>query len=111
MDYKSNYYSEIAVDAENYDDSVLIDDGKIYLKDGREIQSAVWGECGYTFLTYTFLADNIENNPREQIVDYLIEQGVKIDSEKYIGKIDSSRRTINNKEYWEVTMVIGEYDE
>lgn len=68
------------VEEENvWDDSSSFAVQEDCLPDGRSFQAEMWGEAGYTFLTYRFPVHGLEQYSKSQVIDYLETQGVRID--------------------------------
>ena len=67
----------------NWDDSTVLEAGDKLLPDGREFHYEAWCESGYTFLTYLFPINGLEEYSKEMLVTYLESQGIKIDLQKF----------------------------
>ena len=67
----------------NWDDSTVLEAGDKLLPDGREFHYEAWCECGYTFLTYLFPINGLEEYSKEMLVGYLKSQGITIDLNKF----------------------------
>lgn len=95
---------------DSYDDSTIIKGSIIKLNDNRPILAQMWSESGYTYLTYFFSSEGIENFRNEEIFEYLQSEGVKLS--KPITNPDISLITDNNQvECWRVTIIVGESEE
>lgn len=92
---------------EGYDETKIIQKGLIHLKDGRPITAELWGDYGYTFLSYYFSVRDIEDITKEELTDYLIEQGIKIDKLKFRNKITAVKKE-GIGTYWHVVITVGE---
>jgi len=91
-----------------WDDSISLSRKEIHLPDGRPLKSELWGEFGYTFLTYTFSKDNLESKTRDEVISYLVMQGVLIDPLEFSPQqIDLMTNTINPSLY-NLTLTIAE---
>lgn len=53
------------------------------MADGRSFEAEMWGEEGYTFLTYRFPIQGLEQFSKTQIAEYLLSQGIEIDLQKF----------------------------
>ncbi|UUM12018.1 hypothetical protein NQU17_00190 [Clostridiaceae bacterium HFYG-1003] len=100
------------IEEENvWDDSSSFAVQEDCLPDGRSFQAEMWGEAGYTFLTYRFPVQGLEQYSKSQVVDYLETQGVPIDPEKF--PVDNIQLLPNHKnsDLLELTLTIGESDD
>lgn len=94
-----------------WDDSRSFAIQKNYLPDGRRFVSEMWGESGYTFLTYRFPILGIESLSKKQVVDYLKTQGITIDLNKYPLKKIQLLTNFYDSDQYDLTLMIGESDE
>lgn len=90
-----------------FDNSNTILENTDYLKDGRPIVTHIWSEDEYTFITYYLPTLGIEEFSQNQLLNYLIQQSVKIPSDindlrvstmKYYDTLDM--------ECWSITIVV-----
>ena len=111
MDNLNNQSSAVELelpDEKLWDDSISLSRKEIQLPDGRSLKSELWGEFGYTFLTYTFPKDDLESKTRDEVISYLVEQGILIDPLEFSPqKIDLMTSTINPSLY-NLTLTITE---
>ncbi|WFF72197.1 hypothetical protein [Proteiniclasticum sp. QWL-01] len=94
-----------------FDDSIFLDKSDFTLPDGRRIQSELWSEFGYTFLTYRFLKTGLENSSTEEIVDYLNGQGVSIDTKRFPVQDMELLTTEYDPDLYHLTITIAESEE
>ena len=92
----------------NWDDSTVLEAGDKLLPDGREFHYEAWCESGYTFLTYLFPMNGLEEYSKEMLVSYLESQGIKIDLNKF--PLDKIQLTKDSEKY-NLTITCGEDDE
>ena len=71
-----------------YDDACSIMGNTFLLDDSRKVSAEIWAESGYSFLTYRFDNAGIEDHSIEEMIEYLNNNGMKIDKEKHGQKID-----------------------
>lgn len=94
--------------ADEYDNSNTIIENSSYLKDGRPIITQVWKEDEYTFITYFLPSVKIEEFSQNQLLNYLIQQGVKMPPD--VNELRVSTLKFNDMlemECWSVTIVVG----
>ncbi|MDF2902671.1 MAG: hypothetical protein K0S25_309 [Bacillus sp. (in: firmicutes)] len=90
------------------DNSSTIWENTSYLKDGRPMVAQAWEEDGYTFITYYLPTQDLEEYSENQLLNYLIQQDVKIPPD-----INELRVSIlkfydmNHLECWSITIVVG----
>lgn len=110
--HNRNMGGEYDIPKENiWDDSRSIAIQKNFLPDGRSFISEMWGECGYTFLTYRFPVSGLESLSKEQVVTYLFTQGISIDLNKYPLKTIQLLKNFYDSDQYDLTLTIGESDE
>lgn len=97
---------------DHYDDSKLISEQVLTLNDGRPVIAQLWAESGYTFLTYFYSSEGIENLEGAELLSYLEAEGIKVyrDNARYKPEIDIIKDS-NDVDCWRVTFVIGESEE
>lgn len=108
--HKKSRESEIQKE-NNWDDSRSFGIQKNCLPDGRRFVSEMWGESGYTFLTYRFPILGIETLSKKQVLDYLKTQGISIDLNKYPLKKIQLLTNFYDSDQYDLTLTIGESDE
>ncbi|MFW6271273.1 MAG: hypothetical protein ACOC4G_14545 [Bacillota bacterium] len=94
-----------------YDDSVLLKKDTIYLDDGRPVLCQLWKEYEYTFLSYYFSVKELENCTKEEILDYLEENGMKnLTTSDNLTTDDISLEKKKSKEnnFWVLTINFGD---
>lgn len=94
--------------ADEYDNSNTIVENSDYLKDGRPIITQVWKEDEYTFITYFLPSVGIEEMSQNQLLNYLIQQGVKMPPD--VNELRISTLKFNDMldmECWSITIVVG----
>ena len=94
-----------------YDDSTSLARQTDTLPDGRTLRSELWGESGYTFLTYRFSKDGLADKSKGAILDYLGTQGIKIDPVKFPEAKISMLDDFEDPDTVSLTLTIGESDE
>lgn len=94
-----------------WDDSTGFMTQKDVLPDGRTLKSELWGEYGYTFLTYKFPVAGLEDLSKPEIVDYLISQGIAIDLEKYPVEKMQLLTNFNFSDQYDLTITIAENED
>jgi hypothetical protein len=94
--------------SDEYDQANTILENTNYLKDGRPIITQVWKEDDYTFITYYLPSLGLEESSQNQLLNYLIQQGVKIPPDINDLRVSSMKfHDIANTECWSVTIVVG----
>lgn len=94
-----------------WDDSVDLFADTTMLRDGRPVRYEAWAEMGYTFITYYMSIVDLEAYTKDEVIAYLIEQGIEITDEA-AGKSEIMRFTDNNgKECWSLTVTVRESDD
>ena len=95
-----------------YDDSHSIKNDYIELDDGRKVKGEFWTESEYAFLSYYFSIQGLEDFSKEELIEYLAENGIKDlnDSEKYPRDKISIKKTNdkNNNEFYVLTITMEE---
>ena len=66
-----------------WDDSATIQKDEIVLDDGEVLDAELWTESGITYLTYTIESKGFEDAAKEDILDYMNQQGMEIRNESY----------------------------
>lgn len=94
-----------------WDDSRSFASQKSQLPDGRSFEAEMWGEEGYTFLTYRFPIHGLEQSSKSQVVDYLFSQGIEIDLQKFPAENMQLLTNFETTDLLELTITIGESDE
>ena len=105
-------YEDKSNDNNIYDDSHSIKNAYIDLDDGRKVKGDFWAEYEYVFLSYYFSIQGLENFSKEELIEYLTENGIKNlnDSEEYPRDKISIRETKdkNNNEFYVLTITMEE---
>ena len=98
------------LNAENnpYDDSKLLMEQMLSADDGRPIIAQAWAESGYTFLTYFFCNRGLETASKEDIYEYLVAQGFKLNRDRRHTARGFTDQVGNH--CWNFTITIGEPD-
>ena len=91
-----------------YDDSHSVMSQKITLENGLAVDAEMWGESGYTFLTYRFPVSGLEHLTKEDIIHYLVSSGIQIDFTKF--PIENMQ-LLKQDTLFNLTLTIGEDDE
>lgn len=94
-----------------WNDSTSFASQEDVLPDGRSLQSEMWGEYGYTFLTYKFPVAGLENLSKPEIVGYLISQGIKIDVDRFPVENMQLLTNFNYSDQYDLTITIAESDD
>ena len=100
-----------SMDGGEWDDSTSFAVEQVGLPHSRSIEAEMWGEEGYTFLTYRFPGQGLEQYTRSQIVDYLLSQGIQIDLEKFLAERMQLLQNFESPDVLELTITIAESDE
>jgi hypothetical protein len=78
-----------------------------YLKDGRPIVTHVWSEDDYTFITYYIPTQGLEEFSQNQLLNYLIQQGVKIPHDINEMRVSTMKYYDTlGMECWSITIVV-----
>ncbi|MGJ7921583.1 hypothetical protein [Neobacillus sp. LXY-4] len=94
--------------ADEYDNSSTILESTNFLKDGRPIITQVWKEDEYTFITYYLPSLDLEEFTQNQLLNYLIQQEVKIPPDVNELRVSSMKfNDMLNMECWSITIVVG----
>jgi hypothetical protein len=94
--------------ADEYDNSNTIMENTNYLKDGRPIITQVWKEDEYTFVTYFLPSIGIEEFEQNQLLNYLIQQGVKMPPDFNELRVSTLKfYDMLDMECWSITIVVG----
>ena len=105
-------YEDKRNDNNVYDDSHSIKNAYIELDDGRKVKGNLWAESEYVFLSYYFSTQGLEDFSKEELIDYLTENGIKDlnDPEKYPQDKISIRETKdkNDNEFYVLTITMEE---
>lgn len=94
-----------------WDDSTSFAVQRDRLPDGRSFAAEMWGEAGYTFLTYRFPIQGLEHLSKLQIVEYLLAQGIQIDLQQFPAENMQLLANFTNHDLVDLTITIGEGDE
>lgn len=92
-------------------DSISLSRKEVLLPDGRPLKSELWGQFGYTFLTYTFPKDNLETETTDDIVAYLSQQGIPIDRQKFPPKTIDLMTSTTDSSLYTLTLTLTEPDD
>ncbi|MHC9542241.1 MAG: hypothetical protein AB9903_22250 [Vulcanimicrobiota bacterium] len=102
----------IQTESEGWDDSKVIGTQIFTLDDGRPVTAQAWAEAGSTYLTYFFSDKNLEGKSSEELITYLVGNGISsgtwIEKQQYTV---SSSKDSNGEPYWNVTLTLGEGDD
>lgn len=94
--------------ADEFDNSNTIMENTNHLKDGRPIITQVWSEDEYTFVTYFIPTLGIEEMSQNQLLNYLIQQGVKMPPDFNELRVSTIKfNDMLDMECWSITLVIG----
>jgi len=70
----------------DWDESIILSDDILYLKDSRPVRVQVWTEDGYTFITYLLTDKELEGFDEERLLYYLMTQGIDFNYKDHIGR-------------------------
>jgi hypothetical protein len=91
------------------DDSSTLWENTNLLNDGRPCVTQVWTEDGFTFITYYLSTLGLEEVTQNHLLNYLIQQGVKIPPELNELRVSTMKFFDQlNEECWSITIVVGE---
>ncbi|WP_147534832.1 hypothetical protein [Bacillus marasmi] len=94
--------------ADEFDNSNTIMENTEYLKDGRPIITQVWKEDEYTFITYFIPSLGIEEMQQNQLLNYLIQQGIKMPPDFNELRVSTIKfNDMLNMECWSITIVVS----
>ncbi len=92
-----------------WDESSTLWENTNPLKDGRPVVTQVWTEDGYTFITYYLSTLGLEEATQNHLLNYLIQQGVKIPPDLNNLRVSTMKFFDQlNEECWSITLVVGE---
>ncbi|MGI6549529.1 MAG: hypothetical protein ACOX4Q_05715 [Syntrophomonadales bacterium] len=89
-----------------YDDSKLLGEQLLATDDGRPVVAQAWAESGYTYLTYFFSRQGLESCSKDDLFQYLVEQGFKLNREMRYAALTFTDQAGN--ECWNFTITVGE---
>lgn len=111
LNHQDNFTALDLPEDKLWDDSLIISRKESLLPDGRLLKSELWGEYGYTFLTYTFPKTGLETAGTDEIVNYLATQGILIDPVKFpMASIDLMTSNID-PDLYSLTLTIAEEED
>ena len=109
---KMSYPTYQSKEDKDFDESKVMKRQIISLADGREVKAELWSEVGYTFLSYYISIIDLESYDKEELIEYLEEQGIKnlSTSDKFsFDDISISRQQDKaENEFWVLTINFGE---
>ncbi|RXJ04107.1 hypothetical protein DS745_01605 [Anaerobacillus alkaliphilus] len=88
--------------------SKIFNKEKVTLHDGRNVQVQHWKDGEYSFITYFFQMEGLENKSKEELYMYLRDQGLELRVPFSKGAITLQKFYNEEKQLcWGLTVIVG----